>query len=123
MYTFSNRLKIGSIILMAIGLLGIGIGFVAVPSTVAEAKAMVASHDDGHGDSHAADAEHAVAADHGATEDHGASHDEHLLHQLQEQTLGSTLCGRVLFLYDRSWGFSLLWNPKGRSGRLVSFVI
>ncbi len=79
MYTFSNRLKIGSIILMAIGLLGIGIGFVAVPSTAAEAKAMVASHDDGHGDAHAADDAHAASAD------HGTSHEEHLLHQLQNR--------------------------------------
>ncbi len=43
MYTFSNRLKIGSIILMAVGLLGIVGGFVMAPATVEEAKAMVAS--------------------------------------------------------------------------------
>ena len=45
MYTFSNRLKIGSLILMALGLFGMAIGFVSAPSTVEEAKAMVASHD------------------------------------------------------------------------------
>ncbi len=56
MYTFSNRLKIASFILMAVGLLGIGVGFMSAPSTVEEAKAMVASHDDGHGDAHAVEA-------------------------------------------------------------------
>ena len=52
MYTFSNRLKIGSFILMAVGALGIAIGFISMPSTVEEAKAMVASHgeDGAHGE-------------------------------------------------------------------------
>ncbi|TNF75059.1 MAG: quinol:cytochrome C oxidoreductase, partial [Bacteroidetes bacterium] len=77
MYTFSNRLKIGSLILMALGLLGMGIGFVSAPSTVEEAKAMVASHDDGHGGGHEAAAHQADA--------HDADHDEHLLHQLQNR--------------------------------------
>ncbi len=85
MYTFSNRLKIGSIILMALGLLGMGIGFVSVPSTVDEAKAMVAAHDDGHGDdSHGAAVPHDEAAEH-AGEEHGTDHGEHLLHQLQNR--------------------------------------
>ena len=38
MYTVSNRLKIGSIILMALGIIGIGIGFMSAPSDIAEAK-------------------------------------------------------------------------------------
>ena len=85
MYTLSNRLKIGSIILMALGLLGMGVGFVSVPSTVEEAKAMVASHDDGHGgDSHAAAASHGSDDAHASTE-HGDDHGEHLLHQLQNR--------------------------------------
>ncbi|MFS4418720.1 quinol:cytochrome C oxidoreductase [Maribacter sp. 2307ULW6-5] len=71
MYTFSNRLKMASFILMAVGLLGIVGGFLAAPSTVAEAKEMVAHHDTGHT---------AEAAD-----GHSASHDEHLLHQLQNK--------------------------------------
>ena len=79
MYTFSNRLKIGSIILMALGLLGMGIGFVSVPSNVDEAKAMVAHHDDGHG----GDAHDAATAHEG--EGHGVDHGEHLLHQLQNR--------------------------------------
>ena len=83
MYTFSNRLKIASFILMAVGVLGIGIGFMAAPSTVEEAKAIVAGHGDGHGDAHAVTEGHGDEMGHG--EAHDASHDEHLLHQLQNK--------------------------------------
>ncbi|MFI8603314.1 quinol:cytochrome C oxidoreductase [Cellulophaga baltica] len=91
MYTISNRLKIASIVLMVLGAIGIGIGFMSSPGTVQEAKAMVASHDDGHGGGHAAATEHhGEVNDHGAApeahgESHDASHDEHLLHQLQNR--------------------------------------
>lgn len=93
MYTFSNRLKIGSFIAMAVGLICLATGFLSAPSTVEEAKAMVASaHDDGHGGGHGEEAStHAVEADHaekdahGAEASHDASHDEHLLHQLQNR--------------------------------------
>ncbi|KGK31911.1 MULTISPECIES: hypothetical protein [Cellulophaga] len=91
MYTISNRLKIASIVLMVLGAIGIGIGFMSSPGTVQEAKAMVASHDDGHGGGHAVAAEHHEEVnDHGAApeahgESHDASHDEHLLHQLQNR--------------------------------------
>ena len=87
MYTFSNRLKIGSIILMVVGVLGIAIGFISAPGNVEEAKAMIASHGDGHGE----EAEHAtVAMEHGEAtevhdESHSAAHDEHVLHQLQNK--------------------------------------
>ncbi len=89
MYTVSNRLKIGSIILMALGVLGMGFGFYSAPSDIAAAKEMVASHDDGHGAAHAEEAIHAVAEDHG--EEAGghamteAEHDEHVFHQLSNK--------------------------------------
>lgn len=85
MYTVSNRLKIGSIILMVIGALGMGIGFMSAPSDIAEAKEMVASH----GGSHGAETTHAAAEGHG--EDTGghamseAEHDEHVFHQLSNK--------------------------------------
>ncbi|WP_282132154.1 quinol:cytochrome C oxidoreductase [Cellulophaga baltica] len=91
MYTISNRLKIASIVLMVLGAIGIGIGFMSSPGTVQEAKAMLASHDDGHGGGHAVATEHHEEVnDHGAApeahgESHDASHDEHLLHQLQNR--------------------------------------
>ncbi len=75
---------------MAIGALAIGVGFVSAPTTVEQAKAMVAAHDDGHGGAHAEEAGQAAAAEHSgamAHEEagHGMSHDEHLLHQLQNK--------------------------------------
>ena len=88
MYTFSNRLKIGSFILMAVGLLGIGVGFMSAPSTVEEAKAMVANHDDGHSDAQVLEATHAASDTHieeANGESHDAAHDEHVLHQLQNK--------------------------------------
>ncbi|MEE9363904.1 MAG: quinol:cytochrome C oxidoreductase [Cellulophaga sp.] len=104
MYTFSNRLKIASFILMAVGLLGIGIGFVSAPSTVGDAKAMVAQHDDGHGEqaSHGEEAAHAVADSHEAEEAHGeehdSSHDEHLLHQLQNRPWAALYVAAFFFM-------------------------
>ncbi len=108
MYTFSNRLKIASFILMAVGAIGIAIGFMSAPSNVAEAKAIVAAQTDGHGDAHATedhaisneaaeihDEDHASMTDHAVSsdshaseahsEDHSAAHDEHVLHQLQNK--------------------------------------
>ncbi len=87
MYTFSNKLRIGSFIAMALGVIFLAIGFVSTPSTVEEAKAMVASaHGDGHGEAHAEEAvSHGEDQGHGAEAAHDASHDEHLLHQLQNR--------------------------------------
>ena len=88
MYTISNRLKMGSIILMVIGALGIGYGFFTAPGTIEEAKEMVAAHDDGHGGGHGEDASHTAEGEDGATSEHGmsaAEHDEHVWHQLQNK--------------------------------------
>lgn len=101
MYTFSNRLKIGSVVMMALGLIFLIIGFLSAPSTVEEAKEMVATeHHDGHGGGHAEEAAHGGGQEgHGAHVEstshdtdqahgggsHDASHDEHLLHQLQNR--------------------------------------
>lgn len=102
MYTFSNRLKIGSIILMAVGLLGIVGGFMLSPGTVEEAKAMVAVHDE-HSGGHAEEASHAMQDDGHTTaeahgEDHGSSHDEHLLHQLQNKPWAALYVAAFFFM-------------------------
>ncbi|MDX1364105.1 hypothetical protein [Arenibacter latericius] len=86
MYTFSNRLKIASFILMAVGVLGIGIGFMTAPSTVEDAKAMVASHNDGHGDAHV------------VAQAHDPSHDVHLLHQLQNKPWAALYVAALFFM-------------------------
>lgn len=101
MYTFSNRLRIGSFIAMAVGLLFLGIGFVSAPSTVEEAKAAVASaHGDGHGGGHAEEAT-GHGNDHGEqtahADEHDASHDEHLLHQLQNRPWSALYVAALFF--------------------------
>ncbi len=104
MYTVSNKLKIGSIILMVVGALGIIGGFVSAPGTVEEAKAIVASHDDGHGESHGEDAAHVGDQSHGAVGEHSgeathdASHDEHLLHQLQNKPWAALYVAAFFFM-------------------------
>jgi hypothetical protein len=89
---------------MVIGFLGLAYGFITAPSTIEEAKAMVASsHGDGHGeshdaapaDSHGEETSHAISEshetsseEHGTTsheEGHDTSHDEHLFHQLSNK--------------------------------------
>ncbi len=110
MYTFSNRLKIGSIILMAVGLLGIVGGFLAAPATVEEAKEMV----EGNGDEHSfrenpTDATEHMGVGMGAEvshgnipeahdEGHGISHDEHLLHQLQNRPWAALYVAAFFFM-------------------------
>ena len=104
MYTFPNKLRNLAIAFMVIGFLGLAYGFITAPSTIEEAKAMVASsHGDGHGeshdaapaDSHGEETSHAISEshetsseEHGTTsheEGHDTSHEEHLFHQLSNK--------------------------------------
>ena len=107
MYTFSNKLKIASFVLMLVGALVIGYGFLSAPSTVKEAKAMVANH---HGDAHATPT-HETAPAHGAHEkavahaaadthanDHSAKHDQHLLNQLQNRPWSALYIAAFFFM-------------------------
>ncbi len=114
MYTLSNKLKLGSIIFMVLGILGLAYGFIAVPSTVEEAAEIVAA-EAGHGE-HAVPAEEEDnLADHGATkqyleatghaedtqeaaaEEHGEEHMEHLLHQLQTRPWAAIFVAAFFF--------------------------
>ena len=51
MYTFTNKLRNLSIILMVAGFLGLTYGFLTAPNTIKEAQAMVDAthHGNGHG--------------------------------------------------------------------------
>lgn len=103
MYTFSNRLKIVSFALMIIGVLGIGIGFVSAPSTVEQAKAMVAGQDSGHGGSHEAETSHQSGENHSSTVDahnevHDVAHNEHVLHQLQNRPWAALYVAAFFFM-------------------------
>ena len=91
-YTLPNKLKLFAIILMVLGAVGIGAGFLSAPGSTAEVKQMMAAHGDDHGE--AANESHDTIEDsHGDAAAHGASHDaadeqkhlEHTLHQLQNR--------------------------------------
>ena len=110
MYTLSSKLRLFSIILMAVGLIGVAIGFLLAPGSIEEVKEMEASHGD-HGSTYAtpghnmeamdddADGLEYVPSEHelqteqadgqgqmiGSEDDHGDEHYEHLLHQLQNK--------------------------------------
>ncbi|ETN94396.1 hypothetical protein SAMN04487906_3016 [Zhouia amylolytica] len=100
MYTFSSKLRTGAFVLMILGLLAWGYGYISAPATVEEAKAMVADahHGDGHGEeaSHETAAHDAHAAE-GHAEDHSA-HDEHLLHQLQNKPWAALYVAAFFFM-------------------------
>ena len=100
MYTFSHKLRNLAFTFMVIGFIGLVYGFLSAPSTVEEAKAMVATEH--HGENHDTDAatHHEDSSHADQTHDnshqseghsesseqvHDTSHDEHLLHQLQNK--------------------------------------
>ncbi|MDR7369236.1 quinol:cytochrome C oxidoreductase [Flavobacterium aquidurense] len=72
MYTFSSKLKTFSIILMALGILGIGYGFLTAPKNIEEVETLLkkeaSEHGGGHGEAAAAHHEEkAEAAQHAET--------------------------------------------------------
>jgi hypothetical protein len=68
MYTFSSKLKTFSIILMALGILGIGYGFLTAPKNIEEVETLLAKeaseHGGGHGEASAAHHEEKAEATH-----------------------------------------------------------
>ena len=91
MYTFSNKLKTFSIILMVLGALGVGYGFMTSHKSFEEVETLLAEESAGHGGDHAeeastAETSHAVENSH-ADDTHGDStelqvdeHKEHVNH-------------------------------------------
>ncbi|NBL64790.1 quinol:cytochrome C oxidoreductase [Flavobacterium sp. NST-5] len=77
MYTFSSKLKTFSFILMVLGILGIGYGFLTAPKDIAEVEQILkkeAEAHHGHGDAHHADA-HASTTSEKAHAHAEATHD------------------------------------------------
>lgn len=97
MYTFSNKLKTFSIVLMILGIVGIAYGFLSVPNSVEEVEQILASHHDTHGshDVHAVDAHSAHDAD--AHADH-QKHLEHVYHQLQNKPWTAVYVACIFFM-------------------------
>ena len=83
---------------MIFGAIGLTYGFLSAPSTVEEAKAMVAdAHGAGHGDSHGETTHHEADAHHNEA-GHDSSHDEHLLHQLQNKPWAALYVAALFFM-------------------------
>ncbi len=97
MYTFSNKLKTFSIVLMILGIVGIAYGFLSVPNSVEEVEQILASHHDAHGshDVHAVDAHSAHDAD--AHAEH-QKHLEHVYHQLQNKPWTAVYVACIFFM-------------------------
>lgn len=88
MYTFSNKLKTFSFLLMLVGALGIAYGFLNAPSDIDEVAEMIhaSEHHDGH--NHAHDAHH----------DHDEDHLNHVLHQLQNKPWAAFYVAALFFM-------------------------
>lgn len=106
MYTFSSKLKTFSFILMAVGLLGIGYGFLTAPKDIQEVEKLLATENhEGHGES-----KHELTP--ASTEAHSeisktaevkeeAEHKEHLTHvlkQLQNKPWASLYVACIFFM-------------------------
>ncbi|WP_397364723.1 quinol:cytochrome C oxidoreductase [Olleya sp. R77988] len=118
MYTFSNRLKIVSLILIVLGAVLWGTSYFSSHHvTTEDVKTMLAeeaSHG-GHGDGHGAVADHATDnhddhaaedAHHGAehadtshaSEDHGDKHAEHVMHQIHNRPWSALYVAAFFFM-------------------------
>jgi len=100
MYTFSSKLKTFSLILMAVGLLGIGYGFFSAPKDIQEVEAILAS--DAHGShevSNASAEAHALAGENKVNADaEHKEHVEHVLHQLQNKPWAALYVACIFFM-------------------------
>ena len=101
MYTFSSKLKTFSLILMVVGLLGVGYGFMSAPKDIQEVEAILAS--DAHGGHHEASNSsgeaHAVAEnDKVSAETEHKEHLEHVLHQLQNKPWSALYVACIFFM-------------------------
>jgi hypothetical protein len=124
MYTFSNKLKTFSIVLMILGLVGIAYGFFTTPQTVEQVEQILAESHHGHDahDAHAAPAHHGEDAAHAdeAHDDAHTKHLEHVLHQLQNKPWAAVYVGCIfvmlvsvgIFTFNQiQYAASVGWSP------------
>lgn len=102
MYTFSSKLRTFSVVLMILGLLGVGYGFMTTPQSTEEVEQILAdalhehdTHESAHADATAQD--HHGAAEAHADDEH-KEHVEHVLHQLQNKPWSAVYTAAVFFL-------------------------
>lgn len=98
-YKISNRLRIGAIILMVLGALGVGYGFIdsGKYQNVDDVKELLASEAH-HGDELAMeDGSTALQADTPVLEDGALSHEEHVLHQIHNRPYAALYVAALFF--------------------------
>lgn len=116
MYTFSNKLKTFSFILMILGALGVGYGFMTSHKSLDEVKTMLAEEASGHGGGHGEEAAHAVSDSdqahaeeaheetlhgeetHAENAHHGDAHAEHVQHQLANRPWSALYVAAFFFM-------------------------
>ena len=93
-YSFNRRLKLLSITLMILGLMGLSYGFITAPKNIQEAREIMSHHD--HGEQHSDNSiiikdkidinSLSIKYDSKKEEgEHSISHDEHVFHQLSNK--------------------------------------
>ncbi len=109
MYTFSNKLKIFSIVLMVLGALGVGYGFITSDKTFEEVEKILAEEEAGHGSGHdeettSTESSHAVEKEH-AEDTHAESnvdehkeHVEHVQHQIANRPWSALYVAAFFFM-------------------------
>ena len=128
MYTFSNKLKTFSIILMVLGLLGVGYGFMTSHKSFEQVETMLAeeaSHGGGHGEetSHAATTHEAhdnhLDANSNHVDEH-KEHVEHVQHQMANRPWSALYVAAFFFMmialgalafYAIQWAAQAGWSP------------
>jgi hypothetical protein len=112
MFTFSNKLKTFSIILIVLGLLGVGYGFMTSHKSLEEVKTMLAEESTGHGGGHAIEVEEAIHADATADEhsdvvvsheeasqsNHEEDHLKHVQHQIDSRPWSALFVAAFFFM-------------------------
>ena len=112
MYTFSNKLKTFSIILMVLGLLGVGYGFMTSHKSFEEVEHLLASEEAHHGGGHGEEATHAAPSHdtHASNDAHGEEahaaggedthkkHVEHVMHQIHNRPWSALYVAAFFFM-------------------------
>lgn len=104
MYTFSNKLKTFSFILIILGVLGVAYGFISSNKSLEDVKALIAQEAAHHG-GHAESAGHSVEGhdahgDNRASADahHDDEHAEHVMHQIHNRPWAALYVAAFFFM-------------------------